>query len=173
MPLYIEPAQIDSGVNIYDPVLIAVCRICPAISLALAAKSPCIKFFSSLLRTPAFEEYIKSIESDLHAGDLKTGYFESNIPFPMICLWTKGQRARLLKKSKKYKAILVLGCDSAVNTIKETVKNTEIRVIPAMKVSGIVSAVPRFSLPLNISFDQSFGHSIAWPKYTEDTENNE
>ena len=143
MPLYLEPVQIDPRVNIYNPILIVACRICPAISLALAAKSPCIKFFSNLLQTPAFEEYIRSIERELQAGDLKTGYFESNIPSPMICLWTKQQRARLLKKSKRYKAILVLGCDSAVHTIKETVKNADIRIIPAMKVGGIVSAVPK------------------------------
>jgi hypothetical protein len=46
-----------------------------------------------------------------------------------------------------------LGCEAAVQTIRETVKSTSCQVLQGMKTMGIMSIMPSFKLPCNISLE--------------------
>ena len=168
MPVYLGTLNIYAELSRFKSVLIVPCRICPAISLAIHNRKPYIEFFRRFLRTGVFYEHIRSIRIHLEEEGIRTGVFESNFPIPMVCMWSAGQRKRLLKSSGQYEAVAVLGCDSAAYTVKESLKSTGCKIIQAMRVAGIVSATPRFHFPLNISLEILSKENISWPTETRE-----
>ena len=70
-----------------------------------------------------------------------------------MCMWTSGKRKKLQKYAEKYDAVIVLGCDSAVETVREALKSTDCKLIEGMEVAGIMNAQIRFHLPGNVSFE--------------------
>ena len=72
-----------------------------------------------------------------------------------LCLWTSQQRNKLQTYAKEYEAVIVLGCDSAMKTVIDSVKGTDCNVIKGMEVAGIMNTKPKFHLPCNISFESS------------------
>jgi hypothetical protein len=80
--------------------------------------------------------------------------FKSNLYHQwFLCMWTSGRRKKLQKYAKQYEAVIVLGCESATETVRELVKSTDCKVFEGMEVAGIMNAKPRFHLPCNISFE--------------------
>ncbi|UCC96149.1 MAG: hypothetical protein JSW40_05230, partial [Candidatus Omnitrophota bacterium] len=51
--------------------------------------------------------------------------------------------------------MIVLGCDSAIETVRDSVRGTDCNVIKGMEVAGIMNTKPKFHLPCNISFEDS------------------
>ena len=49
--------------------------------------------------------------------------------------------------------MVVLGCDSATETVREAVEASGCKVIEGMKVSGIMNARLGFHLPGNVTFE--------------------
>jgi hypothetical protein len=68
-------------------------------------------------------------------------------------MWTATQRKKLQEDAKQHEAVIVLGCDSATETVRDSVKSTDCKVIEGMKTSGIMNAKLRFNLPCNVSFE--------------------
>jgi len=64
-------------------------------------------------------------------------------------MWTSAQRKKLGKAAKNHEAVIVLGCDSATETVREAVN---CKVIEGMKVSGIMNATLKFHFPCDLSF---------------------
>ncbi|MHC4559899.1 MAG: hypothetical protein ACYS80_21625 [Planctomycetota bacterium] len=135
-------------------VLIIPCRFCPAASLAVSRNEPYIELFRRFLKTASFEQFIKTMKSDLEKKGVKTDVFKSHLPHQFVlCGWTSKRRQKLLKHVKKYEALLVLGCEAAVQTIRDSVKSTSCQVFQGMKTMGIMSIKPSFKLPCNISLE--------------------
>jgi hypothetical protein len=65
-------------------------------------------------------------------------------------MWTSKRRKKLLERAKQHDALVVLGCEAAVQTVRDSVKSTDCQVIQGMKNEGLMSIRPRFSLPCNI-----------------------
>jgi len=68
-------------------------------------------------------------------------------------MWTSAQRKKLQESAKEHKAVIVLGCDSATETVRDSVKPNGCKVIEGMKTSGIMNAKLKFHLPCNVSFE--------------------
>ena len=68
-------------------------------------------------------------------------------------MWTSAQRKKLQKAMKEYEAVIVLGCNSATETVRDTAKSTDCKVIEGMKTTGIMNAKLKFHLPCNVSFE--------------------
>ena len=47
----------------------------------------------------------------------------------------------------------MLGCDSATETVRDSVKSTDCKVIEGMVVAGVMNAKLKFHLPCNVSFE--------------------
>ena len=77
------------------------------------------------------------------------------VPLPMMCLWTKGQRKRLLKRAENYEAVVVLGCDSAAFTAQQVLTSTGTRVIQAMRMVGITNATITHRFPLTFELKET------------------
>lgn len=153
MTLFLKEVDVEPEVKKFRSALIVVCRFCPATSLSLRKGRPYIELFRRFLNTGPYEEYINDLRRLLEDDGVSTGVFRGNLLNFIICMWTSGQRKRLLKRAQKYEAIVVLGCDVAYQTICNILEPTNCHVIHGMECEGILDAAPRFHFPCNISLD--------------------
>ena len=153
MPLHLEPLDLSETLKSYNSVLLVSCPVCPPASLACDDNSPFKEFFKHGIKTPAFERYLNEFRRSLEDEGIRTGVFTSYLPCPTTCLWTAGQRKRLLKRARQYDAALVMGCTSAQCTVEEALKDTNCDAILGMRLVGITNARLKFQFPLNIGLD--------------------
>lgn len=153
MPLHLGPVDVSAAIENSDSVLIVSCPICPPVSLATDKDSPLIDFFRHGIKTGAYEDHIVEIRNALEQQGVRTGVFTSYLPCTAMCLWTRGQRNRLLKRAKDYDTALVMGCESARHTVEETLKSTECRVVLGMQLVGITNATLKFHFPLTVKLE--------------------
>ncbi len=137
-------------------VLIVPCRFCPAASLAVREGKPYIELFRKFLRTSSYELYIQTLKSRLESEGIRTGVFDSKLPHQFVlCMWTSGRRKDLARHAVGYNALIVLGCDAAVETARSCIKSNDCRVIPGMEAEGIMNVIPILQFPLNIWLEVS------------------
>ena len=58
-----------------------------------------------------------------------------------------------MRQIEQYDSVIVLGCDSATETVRALLKAEDGKVVQGMKVTGFMNAKMRFHLPFNISFE--------------------
>ena len=155
MPIYLEPRDVTTDLKGFNSVLIVSCPVCPPMSMAMQTKKPFIDFFKHGIKTEAFEDYIKSIQVPLEQHGVHIDVFTTRAPSPLVCLWTEGQRSRLLKRAKGHDAILVVGCNSAIHVVKDILKDTDCQIFPAMQMKAIANATTKFQFPIKVKFDMN------------------
>ena len=154
MPIHFNDLNVVSAAAGLKSALIVPCNMCPAATVAVREKKPFMQFFRSFLKSLPFEQYIGKLQSRLREQGVDTKVFRSNLYHQwFMCMWTSAQRKKLQEAVKKYEAVIVLGCDSATETVRDAVKSTDCKVIEGMEVAGIMNATLRFHLPCNVSFD--------------------
>lgn len=153
MPLYLEDLDVTDDLEGARSVLIVPCRMCPATSLSLRNNKPFFEFFKSLFRSPALDEHVRTIRSGLEGRGINAGVYYSR-QF-LTCAWTSGERRKLLKRAKQFDASIVLGCDSATESVRDALKSTDCKVVQCMKVVGIVNVKIGFHLPGTLSLEDS------------------
>ena len=152
MPFYLKESHVLPRVAGFRSVLIVPCRFCPAASLAVREKSPYIELFRRFLRTEAYELFIQTLERRLNDEGIKTAVFDSKLPHQIVaCMWTSGRRRELAKRAAEFEGVVVLGCDAMVETVSDSIRPTDCRVIQGMEVEGIMNVLPTLSFPFNLS----------------------
>ncbi len=137
MRFYLKDRDISSDIAMVHSVLIVPCRFCPAASLAVREEKPYMELFRKFFRTPSYESYIKVLKSRLESEGIRTGVFDSKLPHQfVVCMWTSGHRKDLARYAAGYNALIVLGCDAAVETAQSCMKSKDCRVIPGWKLKG-------------------------------------
>ncbi len=155
MPIHFEDLDVVSELDGVSSALIVPCNVCPATTVAVREQRPFMQLFRSLFKSPPFEEYIKALQSRLADKGVKTQVFRSRLYHQwFLCMWTAGQRRKLRKSAKEHDAVVILGCDSATETVRDAIESTDCRVIEGMGVTGIMNAQLRFHLPGNICFEK-------------------
>jgi hypothetical protein len=156
MPIHLDGLDITSEIEGSGSTLIVSCNMCAGASLAMKENKPFIQLFGSFLTSPPLKKYIRSLQIQLREKGVKTKWFKGGIIQQFfLCLWTSRQRKKLQEYAKKYESVIVLGCDSAIETARDSVKGTDCNVIKGMKVGGIMNTKPKFHLPCNISFEDN------------------
>jgi hypothetical protein len=156
MPILLKDRDISSDIEMLRSVLILPCRFCPAANLAVREGKPYIDFFRKLLRTASYHSYILALQSRLESQGIKTAIFDSRLPYQFIvCMWTLGRRKELARISADYDAVVVLGCDAAVETARHSITSDHCRVIPGMETEGIMNVIPTLSFPFKINLEVS------------------
>ena len=150
MPTYLKNVDVVPEVAKFQSALIVLCRFCPAVSLAVRNDKPYIEFFRRLLKTEPYEELIDNMQSRLKKEGLKTGVFKGNLINYLICLWTSGGRKKLIKHANQFEAIVVMGCESAYESVQEILKSTDCQVFHGMESEGVLNAIPKIRLPFNL-----------------------
>lgn len=154
MPVYLKDINEFLELEKFESVLIVPCRFCPAASLAVRRNEPYFEFFRRFFRTGSYEQLIDSIKSNLEKKGVKTDVFKSKwLHQFVVCMWTSRRRKKLSERASKYEALVVMGCEAAVQTIHDSVKSTSCKVFQGMRSEGIMTVKPSFHLPCNISLE--------------------
>ncbi len=154
MPIYLKDVDVVAEVAKFQSALIVLCRFCPAASLAVRNDKPYIEFFRRLLKTQPYEELIDNMQSRLKKEGLKTSVFKGNLLNYLICLWTSGGRKKFVKHASQFNAVIVMGCESAYESVQEMLEWTNCQVFPGMESEGVLNAIPKVHLPFNISLEK-------------------
>ncbi len=128
-------------------------RFCPAASLAVREKKPYIELFRRGMRTAVYEAYIQSLRTRLESGGAKVDVFSKWPPQFVVCMWSAARRRDLARRATTHDAVVVLGCDAAVETARSAIEPTGCRVIPGMEVEGIINVIPTVRFPFNVSLE--------------------
>ena len=156
MPFYLEPNDIASGTAGLRSVLIVPCGFCPAASLAVSNNKPYVELLRSGWRTRAYETFIRNLQRRLEGQGVRTAVFNMKLPHRFVaCMWTSGSRRRLAKRADEFDGVLVLGCDGAVQTVRDSLGSSDCRVIAGMDVAGLMNAIPKVRFPLNITLEMT------------------
>lgn len=154
MPFYLDETGLDLEVAGLESVLIVPCRFCPAASMAVRNGEPYIDFPRRGLETASYERLINRTRRSLEDRGVKVSVFKSKLLHQFVlCMWTSRRRKKLRELAKEYDALVVMGCEAAVQTVREAVKSTACQVIPGMRNEGLMSIRPSMSLPCTISLE--------------------
>jgi len=154
MPLHFDDLDVVSQVTGLKSALIVPCNMCPAVTVAVRENKPFIQFFRYFLKSAPFEQYLKALQSRLREHGVSAKVFKST-PYHQwfMCMWTSQKRKKLQKCAAQYDAVIVLGCVSATETVRDVVKSCDCKVIEGMELTGIMNAQLKFHLPGNVSFE--------------------
>jgi hypothetical protein len=153
MPIHLKDLDVVQQAEGLNSALIVPCNMCPAVSVAVREKKPFLQVFRSFFKSAPFEKYLKTLQSRLLKEGIHTEVFKSNLYHQwFMCMWTSAKRKKLLKEAEKYDAVIVLGCGSATETVRDSLRSTDCKVIEGMEVAGIMNAKLRFRFPCDISF---------------------
>ena len=156
MPIHLDALDVVAEVEGSGSALIVACNMCAGASLAMKEGRPFLQFCKSLLKSPPLERHIKKLESQLNGKGVKAKKFKAGIIQQFfLCLWTRRQRSKFHQYAKRYDAVVVPGCDSAIDTVRDSVEGTGCKVIKGTEVAGVMNTRPRFHLPCDISFEDS------------------
>ena len=156
MPLHLEDVDIISEVEGLNSALIVPCNMCAAATVAINEEKPFLQLFKNFLTSAPFDQHIKRLQSRLKEKGVTSTVFKSNLPHQwFLCMCTQGRRRKLQECTKQYDSAIVLGCDSAFETVRDAAKTNDCKVIEGMKIGGIANATLKFRLPGNISFEDS------------------
>ena len=154
MPFYLKESDIVPQVTGLQSVLIVPCGFCPAASLAVKEKKPYIELFRKFWRTEAYESFIQALKRRLEEKGIKTVVFDIKLLHHYVaCMWTSGRRKELAKRAAGFEGVVFLGCDAAVENMRNLIRSNDCRVIQGMEVEGIMNVVPTVSFPFNISLE--------------------
>ncbi len=154
MPIHFNDLDVASEVAGLSSALIVPCNMCPAVTVAVREGKPFIQLFRSFLKSAPFEQYLKALQSRLNENGVNSKVFKS-IPYHQwfMCMWTSEKRKRLQKCAEQYDAVIVLGCESATETVRNAVNSDDCKVIEGMEVTGIMNAELRIQFPGKVSFE--------------------
>jgi hypothetical protein len=154
MPIHFNDRDVVSKVSGLNSALIVPCIMCPSATLAIREKKPFMQFFKSLFKSAPLEQYIKSMQLQLGENGVETKVFKSRIYHQwFLCMWTSKRRRKLQKYAEQHEAVVVLGCDSATETVRDAVKSTDCKVVEGMQAAGLTNAKLRFRFPGSVCFE--------------------
>jgi hypothetical protein len=165
MPIHFNDVDVVSEVAGLKSALIVPCNMCPAVTVAVREKKPFMQFFRNPLSSAPFNQYIRSLQSRLKENGVNAKVFKS-VPYHQwfMCMWTARKRQKLQKCARQYEALIVLGCESATETVRGVVEPNDCRVIEGMKVTGIMNAELGLRFPGSLSFENCKVVSISQQK---------
>jgi hypothetical protein len=154
MPIHFNDRDVVPEVAGLRSALIVTCNMCPAATIAVREKRPFMNFFRSPLKSAPFQHYLEGLRSKLREKGLSSKVFKSNLYHQwFMCLWTSGQRQKLHEEAKGFDSVIVLWCESATETVRDSIGSNGCKVVEGMEVSGIMNATLKFNFPGSVSFD--------------------
>ena len=148
MPFILETRDVLTEVTEFRSVLIVPCRFCPAASMAVKSDEAYIEFPRRGLKTASYERQIAELQEAFTQRGIAAEVFESRLLHHFVlCTWTARRRQALLERARDYDAVVVMGCEAAVATVRSALESAGCHVISGLRSEGIMSVQPKFSLP--------------------------
>ncbi len=170
MPIHLDDLDVIPDVAGLRSALIVPCYMCPAVTVAVREGKPFLRLFRNFLRSAPFEQYIHTLQSRLEEKGVDTDVFESRLPHHwFLCMWSSSRRQKLENAAKRHDAVIVLGCGSATETVREAVGSTGCKVIDGMSVAGVMNAKLRLHVSGTVSFEDCRITSLTSQRDSTDT----
>jgi hypothetical protein len=164
MPFYLKEVDVVPEVAKYHSALIVLCRFCPAASTAVRKQQPYFEPWRRFVNTESYEQLIRNMQSRLQKEGVKTSVFRGSLINFIICMWTSGQREKLLNIAHQYEAVVVMGCEASYHSVCDMLAATDCKVFHGMESEGVFDVTPRFHLPFNISLELNSVTPIRYPE---------
>ena len=153
MPIHFEDMDVTQELKGVHYALIVPCNMCPAVTVSVRENKPFMQLYKSFLKSPSFKEYLELLQMRLREKGVTTKVFESHLYHHwFMCMWPEARQKKLRKEAEHYDAVIVLGCESATVTVRDSIDLRGCRVIEGMRVSGIMNAKLKISPLGDISF---------------------
>lgn len=153
MPIHFEDLDITSEAAGLSSALIVPCNLCPAVTVATREHRPFMRFWRNPVRSAPFEGYLKRLQARLKESGVRSKVFRSGLYHQwFMCMWTARRRKKLARQAKHYDAVIVLGCESATQTVRNVLPS-EVKVIEGMKTAGIMNGRMSVRWPADLVFD--------------------
>jgi hypothetical protein len=154
MPFILEAIDVLPEVAEFKSVLIVPCRFCPAASMAVKSNEAYIEFPKRALKTASYERQIAEMKDSFEKRGITTSVFRSHLLHQFVlCMWTSQRRLALLERAREFEAVVVMGCEAAVATVRSTLESSACQVISGLRSEGIMSIQPKFSLPCTVRLE--------------------
>jgi len=154
MPIHFNDVNLSSEVSGLKSALIVPCIMCPAVTVAIRRKQPLMRLFRSWFKSEPLEQYVEALQTRFRAQGIKTDVFKSRLHHHwFLCMWPSGRREKLKRRARDYEAIIVLGCDSASRTVRDSVESTGCKVIEGMEAGGLTNAKLSFRFPATVTLE--------------------
>jgi len=153
MPFYLKDIDVAPLVARHASVLLAVCRFCPAASMATRYDREYLKPLKSGLKTNVFEDHLARTVASLERRGVRTSVFRGDLRNFMVCVWSAGTREELIRKAAEHEAVVVMGCRGAVESVKTMLGELERPVYHGMEDEGILAVTPRFGPAGSVRLD--------------------
>jgi hypothetical protein len=158
MPLALKPKEIKTEFDNNKSVLIIACSVCPKMCLAAQNNKPYFSLLGSD-RENAFQEYLRGMRNQLAQKGIASAFFKAPVDTPM-CLWPLKNRRKITRLADNHDAIAVVGCDSALATVKSSLATNDKNIVQMMDVAGIANFISRISFPFNIHLETTTDKEI-------------
>ncbi len=155
MPIHFRDQDVVPELSESSSVLIVPCNMCPAVTVAVRDEKPFLKLCGNFLISAPFAQYVKELQIRLKSKGINSDVFNSYLPHQwFMCIWTAARREKLRKSAKPYDAVVVLGCKSATETVREAVATVDCKVVEGMQACGIMNAQVKLQMPCNVTFEK-------------------
>lgn len=158
MPLSLKAKEIKNEFDNSKSVLIIACSVCPKMCLAAQNKKPYFSLLGSSGQN-AFKQHVLGIRNLLAHKGISSSVFKEPIDTPM-CLWPMKNRQKITEQSNNHDDIAVIGCDSALTTVKSSVTSSDKNIVQIMDVIGIANFISRISFPFDIHLEATTDNKI-------------
>ena len=156
MPLHFEDLDVVSEAKGSKSALIVPCNMCPAATVADRENKPFLRIFKDLLKSAPFEKYISTLQNRLREQGVRSKVFKSHLPHQwFLCMWTAARQRKLQNHARRYDTVIVLGCESATRTVRDSIGSTNCKLIEGMETTGIMNTKLSLQLPCDICFKDS------------------
>jgi hypothetical protein len=147
MPLAMELQPLGSQLAGSSAVLFVACSICPRMHVQHRASEPLYSWRTLLGRKDAFDRYMEMQVASAQASGVAAAWHRTS-PLSAACLWTEDDGARFRKKAALFDALAVIGCESAVATIKRLAPHKPVAQLA--KVVGVANFSLRRRWPITL-----------------------
>lgn len=163
MPIHLTDLDVFQSTSGLKSVLIVPCIMCPAVTVAIRERKPFMRLLTGPFVSAPFEEYLERLQVRLQEQGVKAEVFKSRwYPNWFLCMWSEGRRRKLQRRAQHFEAVLVLGCDSATETVSGAIGSTDCRLIEGMETCGLTNAKLKLGWPASVSFQDA--RTVPLPK---------
>ncbi len=165
MPLALELLPLGSQLAGRSAVLFVACSICPRIHVQHRAAEPLYSWRTLLGRKDAFHRYMTAQVASARASGIDAAWHRTST-LSAACLWTEADGATFRKEAALFDAVAVVGCESAVATIKRLAPDKPIAQLA--KVTGVANFSLRSRWPFTVEIVAA--ESVPLPQSASGTE---
>jgi len=156
MPLHFEDLDVVSAAKDSKSALIVPCNMCPAATVADRENKPFLRLLKDFLKSAPFEKYISTLQDRLLEQGVRSKVFKSHLPHQwFLCMWTAARQKKLQKHARRYDTVVVLGCESATRTVRDSIGSNNCKLIEGMETTGIMNTKLSMRFPCDICFKDS------------------